>query len=90
MRRALAPVLSDDEQPGQRPRSPVASARRKALSNRDSRGLPGESFQDWLKGLATVSKTHVQPNLKNLPAPQMITRPTPSQKRALELLCVSL
>jgi transposase len=97
MRRALAPVLFDDQHPGQRTGgSPVApaqrslSARRKAQSKRNSEGLPVESFQDWVKDLATITQNHVQPRTKTLPPFQVITRPTAAQQRALELLGVSL
>ncbi len=96
MRRALAPVLFDDETPGQRPGSPVApaqrsaSARQKARTKRTSDGLPVQSFQDWLKDLATVTKNHIQPKNQSIPAFQMITRRTAAQQRALELLGVSL
>lgn len=96
MRRALAPVLFDDEHPGQRPGSPVApaqrslSAQRKARTKRTSDGLPVESFQDWLKDLATITKNHVQPKMKSVPAFEMITRRTAAQQHALELLGVSL
>lgn len=96
MRRALAPVLFDDENPGQRPGSPVApalrsiSAQRKARTKRTSDGLPVQSFQDWLKELATITKNHVQPKIKSIPAFQVITRRTAAQQGALELLGVSL
>ena len=96
MRRALAPVLFDDENPGQRPGSPVApaqrsvSAKRKAQRKRNSDGLPVQSFQDWLKDLATIAKNHVQPKIKSIPAFEVITRRTAAQQRALELLGVSL
>ena len=96
LRRALAPLLFDDEHPGQRSGSPVApaqrslSAQQKARTKRNAEGLPVESFQDWLKDLATITKNDVQPKVKSLPAFAMITRPTPAQQRALELLGVSL
>jgi hypothetical protein len=90
MRQALAPALFDDQNPGQRPGSPVApaersvSAQRKVRTKRTSDSLPGESFQDWL------TKNHVQPRMKSVPAFEMITRRTAAQQRALELLGVSL
>ncbi len=96
MRRALAPVLFDDENPGQRPGSPVApaqrpfSAQRKARTKRNSEGLPVQSFQDCLRDLATITKNSVQPKMKSIPAFQVITRRTAAQQRALELLSVSL
>ena len=64
MRRALAPVLFDDQNPanGPHPRWLPHSApfppgeRRKRKRNSD--GLPVQSFQDWLKDLATITKNH--------------------------------
>jgi transposase len=96
MRRALAPVLFDDEHPGEVKTSPVAPAQRSASALRKARvkktpeGLPVQSFQDWLGDLATIIKNHVQPRVKSLPAFDVITRPTPSQAHALKLLKVSL
>ena len=49
-----------------------------------------QSFQDWLKDLATIVKNTIQPRLKSLPAFEVITRPTPTQQHVLELLTVSL
>jgi transposase len=96
MRRALAPLLFDDEHPGEIQKSPVApaqrsaSALRKAHEKKTSEGLPVQSFQDWLRDLATIAKNHVQPKLPSIPAFDVITRPTPSQAHALKLLRVSL
>lgn len=96
MRRVLAPVLFDDEQPGQRPGSPVAPAERslqartKALTKRTNDGLPVQSFQDWLKDLATIARNHIQPTVKSIPAFDVITRRTEAQQRAMELLGISL
>jgi hypothetical protein len=97
MRRALAPLLFEDEQRGQLPSpSPVAPAQRsasalaKARTKRTPDDLPVQSFRDLLKDLATIVKNRIQPTLKSLPAFDVVTRPTPLQKRALELLGVSL
>jgi transposase len=96
MRQALAPVLFDDEEHGGPRSSPVAPAVRsekaqaKALHKRTPDNLPVQSFQDWLKDLATIVKDTIQPRLKSLPAFQVVTRPTPTQQRALQLLTVSL
>jgi len=96
MRQALAPVLFDDEQRGGARPSPVApapctpEARQKARRKRTSDGWPVQSFQDWLKDLATIVKNRIEPRLRSLPAFQMITRPTPSQHYALQLLSVRL
>lgn len=95
MRRKLAPVLFDDEQPGQRIGSAVSPAQRSAAANLKARtkrtpdNAPVQSFQDWLKDLATVARNRIQPKLQSVPAFDLITRPTPAQKRAFELLGVS-
>jgi transposase len=96
MRRKLAPVLFDDEQPGERHGSPVSAAQRsaaakaKASSKRAADDAPVQSFQDWLKDLATIVRNYIQPKLKSVPPFTVITRPTPAQKRTLDLLGVSL
>ena len=96
MHRALAPLPFDDELRGGPRRSPVAPASRsdvamtKAKTKRTAQGWPVESFQDWLKDLATIVKNRVQPRLKSIPAFDVTTRPTPAQQHALELLGASL
>jgi len=96
MRRALAPLLFEDEERGQRELSPVAPAERsrsakvKAGRKRTADDQPVQSFRDWLKDLATIVQDHIQPKVKSIPAFQKITRPTPAQQRALNLLGVSL
>ena len=56
----------------------------------ETQDWPVESFQDWLKDLATIVKNRVQPRLKSIPAFDVTTRPTPAQQHALELLGASL
>ncbi len=96
MRQALAPVLFDDEEHGQTRPSPVAPALRsekaqaKARRKRTPENWPVQSFQDWLKDLATIAKNTIQPRVQSLPAFEVITRPTPVQQHALQLLAVSL
>jgi len=96
MRQALAPVLLDDEEHGGLRSSPVAPAVRsekaqaKALRKRTEENWPVQSFQDWLKDLATIVKNTVQPHLKSLPSFEVITRPTAAQQNALQLLDVSV
>ena len=96
MRRALAPILFDDDDPaaGQAQRhSIVAPAMRsskalhKAQSKRTDDGLPVHSFQTLLADLATIAKNTAVMNQTTM---QIITTPTPLQQRALELLKVSL
>ena len=95
MRRALAPLLFADQQPPQ-PSSPVAPARRsdsaqtKARTKRAPDGLAIQSFHDLLKDLATIVKNQIQPVLKSIAAFETVTRPTPLQKHALQLLGVTL
>jgi transposase len=94
MRRALAPLLFDDEQP-QAQLSPVAPARRsasahaKARTKRTPDGLPVQSFRDLLKDLATIVKNRIRPALKSIAPFEIVTRPTPLQKHALQLLGVT-
>ena len=95
MRRALAPLLFGDEQP-QEQSSPVAPARRsadaeaKARTKRTPQGLAVQSFHDLLKDLATIVKNRIRPVLKSVAPFEIVTRPTPLQKQALQLLGLSL
>jgi transposase len=99
MRKKLAPILFDDDDKASaeklRPsvvakaqRSPRAT--RKAHSKTTEDGRPAHSFQTLLKDLATITKNRVQPSQATLPPFDMVTRPTPLQTHALELLNVSL
>lgn len=96
MRQALAPLLFDDELGGGERPSPVAPATRsgrakaKASRKRTAAGLPVQSFQDWLKDLATIVKNTIEPAEPGLEPFEMTTRPTPTQQAALELLGVKL
>ena len=96
MRRALAPLLFDDEHPGQRGGSPVSPAQRsrsakaKARTKRTPDDLPIQSFQDWLKDLATIVSNRIQPTVQSIPAFEVLTRRTEAQQKALDLLGVSL
>jgi transposase len=95
MRRDLAPILFDDEQPTAKA-SPVVQAQRsdsaeqKAQSKRTNDRLPAQSFQALLADLATIVKNRIRPRNSDAPAFEMITTPTPLQQRALELLHVRL
>ena len=55
-------------------------ARAKARRQRTADGWPVQSFQDWLKDLATIVKNRIQPRLRSLPAFEMTTRPTAVQQ----------
>jgi hypothetical protein len=99
MRRALAPLLFDDEdRPGAEKsrRSVVAaaerspSAARKAHTKRTADGHPVHSFQSLLKDLATIAKNRVQPKIAGAATFDLTTKPTALQRRALELLAVHL
>jgi len=99
MRRALAPILFDDHNPRgarQRRASIVAPARRspeaerKAARKRTDDGLPVHSFRTLLDDLRTIVQSRLQPQVADLPAFDKITRPTPLQQRAFDLLGVRL
>jgi transposase len=95
LRRALAPLLFTDEQPHQQD-SPVVPAQRstsaqaKARTKRTPGGLAVQSFHDLLRDLATIVKNRIQPMLKSVAPFDIITRPTPLQKHALQLLGLTL
>lgn len=95
MRRKLAPLLLDDEHPGQRHGSAVAAVQRsasamtKAQTKRAADGLPVQSFRDWLQDLATVVRNHIQPKLNSIPPFHVTTRRTEAQQRVFDLLGVS-
>jgi transposase len=99
MRRALAPILFDDDdrKAGESRRdSVVAPARRseradaKALSKRTDADEPVHSFKSLLRDLATIAKNRIQPKAPEAPAFEIITKPTSLQQRALDLLGVRL
>ncbi len=95
MRRNLAPILFDDEQPTPKA-SPVAPAERstqakqKAHSKRTADQLPVQSFQSLLADLATIVKNRIRPRNTAAAAFDMITTPTLLQQQALQLLDVRL
>jgi hypothetical protein len=99
MRRALAPILFDDDdrKGGQARRdSVVAPARRseradaKAATKKTDAGEPVHSFKSLLRDLATIAKNRIQPKAPGAPAFEIITRPTSFQQRVLDLLGVQL
>ena len=99
MRRALAPILFDDDDRQSahtRRDSIVSPARRskraeaKALTKRDAAGQPVHSFKSLLRDLATIAKNRIQPKASGASPFEMITRPTPFQQRALDLLGIHL
>ena len=99
MRQALAPMLFDDHDPaaGQAARdSEVAPAQRspaaqhKANTKHTEDALPVHSFQTLLGDLATISRDRIQPRLAGAATFDKVTRPTPVQQRAFDLLGVRL
>jgi hypothetical protein len=99
MRQALAPMLFDDDDkttaeaqrasviaPAQR--SP--RARRKAQTQQTDDGRPVHSFQTLLRDLGTITKNQIHFVHSPLETTEMLTKPTPLQQRALDLLQVSL
>jgi len=99
MRRALAPLLFDDEDKpaGEALRSSVVApaerspaAQLKANTKRTADGGPVHSFATMIRDLATLVKNRVQPRTDGADAFDIITKPTPIQKKALDLLNVRL
>jgi len=98
MRQALAPILFDDDDPAAADAarsSVVAPAKRspranhKAATKLTDNDLPVHSFQTLLSDLATVAKNRILPKTRN-PIPfDVITTPTPLQKRAFDLFTVN-
>ena len=99
MRRALAPLLFDDDDPAAaraarssivRPATRSPRAKAKAFTKRTADGLPVHSFRTLLADLATLSKHTVQPRAPAVPPFERLTLPTPPQRRAFELLGIPL
>src|SRR6266567_3514376 len=98
MNNRLAPMLftDDDAEAAEAARtSPVAPARRsqKALkkirTKRTADDQPVHSFTSLLTDLATICLNKIEPTEHGLPPFNVITTPTPIQRRAFELLGVS-
>jgi transposase len=97
MRKALAPILFDDDaKPSGEGRSPVAPAKRspkaerKARTKRTAEGEMVYSFRSLLDHLSQITKNTIKPHMDGLDPFEMVTRPTPLQERAFQLLGVSL
>ncbi|MGH8512208.1 MAG: IS1634 family transposase [Gammaproteobacteria bacterium] len=95
MRKALAPLLfDDDDKPSaERQRCSIVApakvspkAARKASTRRTEEGLPVHSFQTLLADLGTITKNRIQPNIEGAEAFDQITRPTALQRQAFQLL----
>jgi len=94
----LAPMLFQDDGGASAKmtrKSPVASALRsngasvKAATNQTSGNGPAYSFSTLLDDLATIAVNHIQPTDEDLPSFEVVTTPTPIQRRAFELLGLS-
>jgi transposase len=101
MRRALAPLLFDDEDKelaARLRRSIVAPAVRspraedKAARKRTDEDQPVHSFQTLMNDLATLARNRIRPSLGRRAGSEtefeLLTTPTPLQQRAFELLGV--
>ena len=92
LRRALAPLTYTDEQPPPRdnpvaPAQRSAAAARKASRHRDERDQPLRSFRGLLTHLATLSRNDIQYGRDdNAPVVPTLAVPTPTQRRAFEIL----
>lgn len=99
MREKLAPMLFDDhvKASAQEARESVVqkaqrseAAKRKAESKRTEDGFPVESFQGMLSTLGTIVKNWLRPRETADEPFSMITTPNPLQRKALDLLGVTL
>jgi transposase len=99
MRKKLAPLLFDDEDPegGQARRPSIvapaqrsASAERKAKTRRTPDDLPVHSFTTLLRDLATLTKNRVQPKFQASAPFDSVTRPTQLQQKAFSLLGITV
>jgi transposase len=97
MRRKLAPLLFDDEEPqkGEARRSSVVApaqrspgAQRKASALRTVEDLPVQSFATLLENLATLTRNRVQLKISASSPFDKLARPTSLQQKALSLLGV--
>ena len=95
MRQKLQSLLFDDEDKAAvaSQRSSIVApavrserAQRKDESKRTADGLPVHSFRTLLADLATLAKNRVRTSGAKSAEFYMLTRPTPSQRRAFELL----
>ena len=95
MRRALAPMLFDDDDKAsaEAARSSVVApaqrslrAIRKTTTKKTPQGAPVHSFHTLLSDLATVAKNRIKPKTLSTEPFDRITSPTPLQQRAFDLL----
>ena len=95
MRRALAPLLFDDEDRDNAqalrtsvvaPAARSEAAQKKAASQQTSEGLPVHSFRTLLADLATLTRNRVRLAGQSF---EMLATPTALQERAFQLLQVA-
>jgi len=98
MRQALAPLLFDDDDPAAAaaarrsivsPAQRSDKAHRKASTKRTEAGYPVHSFHTLLSDLATLTQNEVVAKVAQRTFIQL-TRPTPVQQKAFDLLGVKL
>jgi hypothetical protein len=99
MRQLLAPILFDDDDKAQAqaarasivaPAQRSPAAKLKALTKRTADGVQVHSFQTLIGDLATIVKNRIQPTDKNIAGFDMLTQPTATQQRALDLLHITV
>ena len=99
MEQALAPVLFADDDPAGAeamrqsvvaPAQRSKKAHRKIATKRTDDDRCVHSFRTLLADLATICKNRIQPKLPGAGTFDQLTRPTPSQQYALDLLGVRL
>ena len=99
MRARLAPMLfdDDDKEAAEALRdSPVAKAQRsptaiaKQTTGRTADGMPVHSFRSLLADLATIARNTVFTALAPEHRFNILTRPTPLQQKAFELLAITI
>ncbi|MGH3920639.1 MAG: IS1634 family transposase [Pseudonocardiaceae bacterium] len=90
LRRAWAPLTYTDEHPPKRdnpvtPATRSPHAARKASRHHDEHDQPLRSFRGLLKHLATLPRNHLRYPGTQITVP-MLTDPTPTQRRAFDLI----
>jgi hypothetical protein len=99
MRQRLAPILFVDEDASLTgsprdsvvaPARPSEPAQRKATTKYTDDGQPVQSFRSLLDDLATITHNQLQIPVAGTPPVTKITKPTPTQANALQLLNVTL
>jgi hypothetical protein len=99
LRKALAPMLFDDDDPeaaralrgsSVKPAGRSPRARAKANTLHTALGQPVHSLRTLFADLATLAKNTIQARTDDLPSFDRLTRPTALQQRAFDLLGIAL